>query len=175
MLASIIFVIAVGIVVYVIARQPDDFRITRSANMSASPSSVFEQVNDFHKWEAWSPWAKMDPACQNTFEGAASGKGAIFRWSGNRKVGQGNMTITESRSPDLILIRLEFLKPFKAVNTTEFTFKPAGEMTAVTWTMSGTNKFIGKTMSIIMNCEKMVGDQFEDGLRAMKAIVEKAK
>jgi hypothetical protein len=80
-------------------------------------------VNDFHNWEAWSPWAKLDPAAKATFEGPSAGTGAIFKWAGNKEVGEGSMTITESRPSDLIRIKLEFLRPFEATNSAEFTFK----------------------------------------------------
>lgn len=174
MLTTILILIAIVVVVFatLVAMQPDDFRVTRSTTISAAPAAVFAQVNDFHKWEAWSPWAKLDPACKNTFEGTTAGQGAIFSWSGNNKVGAGRMTITESRPTDQILIKLEFFKPFKATNTAEFTFKPQADQTLVTWTMSGKNNFMGKLFSLVMNCDKMVGGEFEKGLAAMKAIAK---
>ena len=140
--------------------------------MSASPAAVFAQVNDFHNWEAWSPWAKLDPACKNSFDGAHAGKGAGFAWAGNEKVGEGRMTITESRPSDLILIRLEFLKPFKATNTADFTFKAEGNQTIVTWSMSGKNNFFFKAFGLFVDCDKMVGKDFEKGLASMKSLVE---
>ena len=124
MLKKILIGIAVIILVFlvVVAVQPEDFRVTRSTTIAA-PAAVFEQVNDFHKWDAWSPWAKLDPACKNTFDGAPAGKGAMFAWDGNNKVGAGPHDVTESQPPELIRINLEFLRPFKATNTTEFAFK----------------------------------------------------
>src|SRR4029079_18322294 len=92
----------------VVALQPSDFRISRSAKMAAPPAAVFAQVNDYHNWDAWSPWAKLDPNAQVTFEGPTSGVGAKFIWSGNDKVGQGQQTITESRPDELVQIKLEF-------------------------------------------------------------------
>jgi len=131
-------------------------------------------VNDFHNWEAWSPWAKLDPAAKATFEGPSTGTGAIFKWAGNKEVGEGSMTITESRPSDLIRIKLEFLRPFEATNSAEFTFKPEGNRTAVTWSMEGKNNFIAKAVCLFMNMDKMVGGQFEQGLAQMKAVVEAA-
>jgi hypothetical protein len=125
---------------------------------------VFAQVNDFHNWEAWSPWAKLDPAAKAIIEGPRAGKGAIFRWAGNEEVGEGSMTITESRPSDLIRIKLEFLKPFEATNTAEFTFKPVDNQTNVTWSMEGQNNFIAKAVCLFMNMDQMVGGQFEKGL-----------
>ena len=158
----------------IIAGRPDEFVVSRATNISAAPAVVFAQVNDFHKWEAWSPWAKMDPACKNSFDGASSGTSAGFAWDGNKKVGAGRMTITESRPGDLILISLEFLKPFKATNTAEFTFKPEGNQTVVTWSMAGKNNFFFKVFGLFLDCDKMVGKDFENGLAAMKSVAEAA-
>ncbi len=161
------------VVVLVLAsRQPVQFRITRTAVMAASPATVFALVNDFHAWQDWSPWAKMDLQCKNHYEGAAAGVGAGFSWEGNNKVGAGRMTILESRSPELIRIKLEFFKPFKATNTAEFTFRREGDQTAVTWAMFGDSNFVGKIMNVFMNCDKMVGGQFEIGLASMKSLAE---
>jgi Polyketide cyclase / dehydrase and lipid transport len=158
----------------VIAMQPAEFRVVRTANMSAKAPEVFAQVNDFHNWEAWSPWAKLDPAIRNTYEGPSSGTGAIYTWAGNDEVGEGKMTITESRPSDLVRINLEFLKPFASSCITEFTFVPEGNQTAVTWSMAGKNTFVTKAVHLFMNMDKMIGGDFEKGLEQMKSVVEAA-
>src|SRR5262249_23304496 len=131
-------------------------------------------VNDFHNWEPWSLWAKLDPACKNTFEGAPAGKDAVFTWSGNDKVGEGRMTILESRPHELIRIKLDFIRPFPSTCTTEFTFRPEGQQTAVTWNMSGEKDYLSKAFCMFMNMDQMVGGDFEKGLAQMKAIAEAA-
>ena len=165
-IAILFFVLLVG--------RPDEFKVVRSATIAAPPATVFEQVNDFHKWDAWSPWVKIDPAMKQTYEGPASGTGAISRWAGNNQVGEGSMTITESRPNELIRFNLDFIKPMAGTSTTEFSFKPEGNQTTVTWSMSGRNNFIAKAMCLFMNMDKMVGGQFETGLTQMKSIVEAA-
>ncbi len=176
MLKKILIALAVIVIVFVVivALQPSEFRVARTATFSAPPPLVFDQVNDFHKWEAWSPWAKLDPAAKNSFEGPSAGIGAIFKWSGNNEVGEGSMTITESRPSDLIEIKLDFTKPFEATNTTEFTFKPEGNQTMVTWSMFGTNNFIAKAFCLFNSMDKMIGGQFEKGLAQMKSVAESA-
>ena len=165
-------VLVVGVLAALVAMQPAEFRIERSATIAAPAPAVFAQVNDFHNWEAWSPWAKLDPAARNSFEGAPAGKGAAFSWTGNSKVGEGRMTITESRPGELVRIKLEFLKPFEATNTAEFTFKPEGERTAVTWSMYGHNNFIGRAVCLFVNMDKALGGEFEKGLASMKSVAE---
>ena len=176
MLKKILIAIAVIIVVFliVVALQPADFRVTRSADMTAPQAAVFDQVNDLHKFEKWNPWGKIDPAMKVSYEGAATGVGSVYKWAGNNEVGEGRMTITESRPSDLVRIKLEFLKPFASIADTEFTFKPQGNQTAVTWSMSGKNNFMAKAMCLFMSMDKMIGSQFEKGLADMKAIVEAA-
>jgi uncharacterized protein YndB with AHSA1/START domain len=176
MLKKILIGLAVIIVVFiaVVAMQPSEMRVERSATISAPAPVVFAQVNDFHNWKAWSPWAKLDPAMKETYEGAPAGTGAVYGWAGNKEVGEGRMTIVESRPDERINIKLEFLKPFAATNVTDFTFKPQGDQTAVTWTMTAQNNFISKAMCLFMDMEKMIGDQFSQGLAQMKAIAEAA-
>jgi uncharacterized protein YndB with AHSA1/START domain len=169
LIALLVIIIAF---VVVVALLPADFRIERTGTISAPPAEVFAQVNDFHKWGAWSPWEKLDPALQRTYAGAPEGAGAIYSWTGNKQVGEGRMTLMESRPNDLISIKLEFLKPFKATNTAEFTFKPQGEQTVVTWSMTGRKNFVLKAFSLFMNMDKMVGGDFEKGLANMKSVVE---
>ncbi len=174
MLDIILILVAIAIIIFVIvaAMQPSDFHITRTGTINAPASAVFAQVNDLQKWDAWSPWAKLDPEAINSFEGPASGIGAIMRWAGNNKVGAGSMTIMESRPDEFISFKLEFLRPFAATNTAEFTFNSEDNQTTVTWSMYGKNNFKGKAIGLIMNCEKMVGGQFEKGLAALKSVVE---
>ncbi len=160
----------VAIFLIVVASQPSEFRVTRSASIPAPVSVVFEQVNDLHKWQAWSPWAKMDPAAKVSFAGPSAGVGASFSWAGNEKIGEGRMTITESRPGELVRFKLEFKKPFEGTNDAEFTFKPQDNGTAVSWSMSGQNNFLFKAVGLFMNCDKMVGDQFEEGLRNLTAV-----
>src|SRR5690242_10426955 len=141
-----ILVAAIAIFAVVVAMQPADYKVVRTASIGASPDKVFAQVNDFHKWEAWSPWAKIDPAAKYTYDGPTAGIGAIFTWAGNKQVGEGRMTVTESRPTDLIRIKLEFIKPFPSDCLTEFSFKPEGNNTIVTWAMSGTKNFMSKAV-----------------------------
>jgi hypothetical protein len=166
--------VVVLLLVVFIALQSSTYRVERSATINAPAPVVFAQVNDFHKWNAWSPWAKIDPAMKQTFEGAPAGVGAIYNWSGNKEVGEGRMTITESHPSDLVKIKLEFLRPFAATSDTTFTFKPEGNQTRVTWTMAGDKNFIAKAFHLFVNMDKMVGGDFEKGLAQMKSVAEAA-
>jgi uncharacterized protein YndB with AHSA1/START domain len=177
MLKGILIVLAVIIVVFVVivATRPDDFRVTRTATIAAPAAVVFEQVNDLHKWEAWSPWAKLDLSAKTSYEGPPSGVGATFHWDGNMDVGTGSMTITESRPGELVRFRLEFVKPFKGTNTAEFDFKTEGNQTTVTWSTFGKANFMTKAVGLFMDCDKIMGGQFEQGFANLKSVLEAAE
>jgi Polyketide cyclase / dehydrase and lipid transport len=176
MLTKILIALAVIIVLFlvVVATRPADFRITRSAAISAPPAVAFAQVNDLHNWQEWSPWAKLDPDAKVTFDGPTAGEGASFHWAGNSQVGEGTMRLVASRPSELVRFKIDFLSPFKATNDAEFTFRPVGDQTEVTWTMSGKNNFMAKAFGLFVDCDKMVGGEFEKGLANMKSVVESA-
>jgi hypothetical protein len=160
--------------VVIVALQPAQYRVTRTATIPAAPLVVFEQVNDLHKWQDWSPWEKLDPAMKRTFEGPGSGTGASYGWVGNKQVGEGKMSITESKANELVRLKLEFIKPFASTATTEFTFKPEGDKTSVSWSMSGDKNFMSKAICLFMNMDKTVGGDFEKGLASLKSLVQVA-
>ncbi len=174
MIKKVLIAFGVLIIVFlvVVAFQPADYVVLRSATIPGSLETVFNQVNDFHKWQAWSPWAKLDPAAKNTFEGPAAGTGAAFAWSGNSKIGEGRMAITESHTNDPVRIKLDFVIPFPSSANTEFTFKPDANQTLVTWTMTGHKNFISKAFCMFMNMDKMVGGDFERGLANLRSVTQ---
>ena len=151
------------------------YEVTRSAVIPAPAQDIFPLVNSFHEWTKWSPWEAVDPTMERSYSGSESGVGAKYTWSGNRKAGSGTMEIVDTAEPRNIKIRLEFTKPFKAVNPTSFTFTPSGDGTQVTWTMTGENKGIGKVFALFMNMDKMVGADFEKGLASLAGAVAQRK
>jgi uncharacterized protein YndB with AHSA1/START domain len=162
----------VALVLLYAATRPDTFRVARSTSIQAPPEKIFPLINDFHQWERWSPWEKVDPALKRTYSGAASGRGAAYEWFGNKEVGQGRMEIIESTPPSRLLIKIDFLVPFEAHNTVEFTLQAQGEHTLLTHAMSGPSPYLAKLMGIFFSMDKMIGDKFEEGLGSLKAIAE---
>ncbi len=177
MLIKILIVLGalIALVLIIAAFQPSTFVVSRSTLISAPPAQLFGEVNDFHRWLAWSPYEKMDPAMKRTYEGAAAGVGAIYTWSGNNSVGSGKMTLTESHPGEQIGIKLEFFAPMAGVCQATFSFRPEGGQTRVTWAMAGTNNYAAKIFCLFMNMDKMVGGQFAEGLANLKANAEGGK
>lgn len=152
------------------AMKPGDFRVERSATIAASPDVLFGHVNDCKKFESWSPWQKLDPNLKNVYSGPPSGVGASCTWSGNTQVGEGTCTIVESIPSQLVRQKLEMRKPMAGTNTADFTFTPEGEKTKVTWAMYGPQPYIGKVMSLFIDCDRMCGDLFVEGLKNLERV-----
>jgi hypothetical protein len=168
----ILAIVLIAAVLFFAAARPDTFRVQRSMNIKAAPEKVFTLINDFRNWDAWSPWEKMDLTMKKTHSGAESGKGAVYEWEGNKKVGQGRMEIIESSPASRILIQLDFIKPFEGHNMAEFMLKAEGGSTSITWAMYGPSPYFAKLMGLFCNMDNMIGKDFEAGLASIKTIAE---
>ncbi len=168
-----IVVIAIIVVLGLAVAKPDTFSLQRSTTIHAPPEKVFGYINDFHQWNAWSPWEKIDPNMQRTFSGASSGVGAMYAWSGNGKAGAGSMEIKTVTSPLNAQIALNFIKPITTNNVIEFMLEPKGDSTGVTWVMRGPLPFVSKVMTVFVSMDALVGKDFEAGLANLKAAAEK--
>ena len=170
---AIVIVVMIAAILIFAATKPETFTVQRAASIKAPPEKIFAVLDDFHNWGVWSPWEKMDPDMKRTFSGAANGKGAVYEWQGNSKVGQGRMEITDATEPTQVAIKLDFIKPFEGHNVAEFLLQPNGDATNVTWTMRGPSPYIAKVMSVFCNMDTMIGKDFEAGLANLKAATEK--
>ncbi|MBF6024626.1 SRPBCC family protein [Lysobacter niastensis] len=174
MFKTVLIVLAVLIagVLVLAATRPDTFRVERSTRIHAPPDRVFALINDFHRWQAWSPYEKKDPGMKRAFSGNPNGAGAAYAWDGDRNIGAGQMRITESVPTSRVALSLEFARPFKGHNQVEFTLQPKGGATEVTWAMHGPSPYIAKVMGLVFDMDEMIGEDFENGLADLKAVAE---
>ena len=168
-----ILLLGIGVVLTMAAIKPDEFRIQRSAAIKAPPEKIFPFINDFKQWGAWSPYEKLDPAMKRIYGDKTAGKGATYGWEGDGNVGSGSMEILNAPAPSQVTIKLDFMKPFEAHNTADFTLMPGTDGTTVTWAMFGPVPYKFKIVHLFMNMDKMVGGQFAEGLAKLKAAAEK--
>lgn len=174
---AVVLAIAIAVVLILAATKPTRFSVLRATSVKAPPEKIFPLINDFHQWGTWSPYENKDPAMKRSYSGAASGKGAVYAWDGNKNVGSGRMEILDASMPSKIVIKLDFFTPFEGHNTAEFTMLPQGDATNlttdVTWLMHGPAPFMSKVMQVFMNIDNMIGKDFEVGLANLKRLTEK--
>ncbi|GEP41051.1 SRPBCC family protein [Brevifollis gellanilyticus] len=167
-LLGLVAILAVVLVIPVF--KTPHYRVERSLAIAAPPAVLFDYVNNHKKFNEWNPFAKMDPQAKMTYSGPEAGVGAVSSWAGEL-TGEGSATITESKPNELVRERMDWKKPMEGVSTVEFTLKPEGDKTVVTWAMFGENNYVGKLMSLVMDCEKMCGPEFEKGLASLSQLV----
>jgi Polyketide cyclase / dehydrase and lipid transport len=167
----VLLVVIAGLAAF-IATRPAEFTIERTAQVNASPEAVFPLIDNFHNWQSWSPFEKLDPEMKKSFEGPEAGAGASYAWNGNGQAGEGRMTIEQSRPNDGVDMKLEFTRPFASTCKTKFLLVPDSGGTKVTWRMEGSNSFIGKAMSLVMNMDQMIGKEFEEGLSNLNKVTQ---
>lgn len=170
---AVVLVVGVAAILALAATKPDTFRVERATSIKAPPEKIFALLDDFHRYQSWSPYEKLDPAMKRTYSGAGNGKGAVYAWESDGKAGVGRMEIAEASSPSKVTINLDFVKPFEARNVVEFTLEPRGQSTDVTWAMRGSSPFLAKVMHVFFNMDRMVGEDFETGLANLKALAER--
>jgi len=168
-----VLLVAVAAILIYASTRPDSFRVERSAAMNAPPEKIFPYIEGLKRWTEWSPYEGRDPAMKRAYSGADSGKGAVYEWDGNDNVGKGRMEIVDSRPPNKVVIKLDFLKPFEGHNTAELTVEPKGGQTIVTWAMYGPSTFMTKLIGTFMDMDDMIGRDFAAGLAKLKTVVEK--
>src|SRR2546423_9036428 len=164
-------IIVVGFII-IVAIQPSSYRVMRSVVIAAPQEAVFPHMNELKKWEAWNPWGKADPNMKLTYDGPASGVGANYSWAGNKEAGEGHATITESRPGESVKYKMEFFKPMSGSSEMEFSFKPQGNQTEITMTVTGEKNFMAKAFCLFVSMDKMIGGKFEKALADLKAIAE---
>ena len=170
---AVVLAIAIAAVLILAATKPDTLRVQREISIKAPADRIFPLINDFHQWVTWSPYENKDPAMKRIYSGADSGKGAVYAWDGDKNVGSGRMEILETAAPQKIVIKLDFFKPFEGHNTAEFTMLPQGDVTNLSWTMTGPAVFMSRVIQVFMNLDRMIGRDFETGLANLKKLTEK--
>jgi Polyketide cyclase / dehydrase and lipid transport len=167
----VVALVIAGVLLYA-ATRPDTFRVQRTASITAPPERIFPLIDSLRSGEKWSPYYRKDPAMKGTYSGPDRGAGASFEFAGNKDVGSGRVTITDTTPPGKVEMRLQMFEPFAADNVVEFTLSPRGATTDVTWAMRGKQPYLAKVMTLFFDMDKMVGTDFAAGLANLKAIAE---
>jgi uncharacterized protein YndB with AHSA1/START domain len=171
-LIVIALVVLLALILIYAATRPDTFHVERSISIKAPPEKIFALINDFRQWDAWTPYNK-DPAMKKTYSANTSGKGAHYAWEGNKEVGQGEITITDTTPPREIEMELHMIKPFEGRNHVVFSIDAAGDSTKVIWALEDRHTYFVKLLSVFLNLDKMIGSDFETGLAKLKAVAER--
>lgn len=166
-----LLLIAVSVVLFIAAKSPSDFRISRSIQIGIPSDKIVPLIANLHRFNEWNPFIKADPGAKISYSGAEAGVGAHCGWSSTGQAGVGSMTVTQ-QTDRAIGMDLNFEKPFSAENKVIFGLLPNPDgSTSVSWTMTGQRPFLHRVLAVFINFDEMIGGQFDIGLRELKSRV----
>jgi len=169
-LIAIMVVLLIGVLALMFL-SPKKMVFQESMTIDAPANMVYNQVNDFKNWEAWSPWSKLDPDAINTYSEKTSGVGAKWSWKGNDKIGEGTQAIVSSEKGKSIRTSLEF-NGFNGTSYSDWSFTPDGNKTKVSWGFDGAEtNLLFRPFNLFM--KGGLKKTYKEGLAKMKGIVEK--
>lgn len=162
-----LLVVIVGIII-VSRFQANTYTVERTGIISASPAVVYAQLIDFRNWVKFDPCIEQDSNTVFTYEGATSGVGAKYTWD-SKTIGTGSMTIAEVTPNEEVIMDQHTLKPWESMSKTTFKIAPQGNVTKLTWSMTGEHNFISRIMCVFTSMDNMIGGQYERGLERMSS------
>lgn len=171
----IILLIIVAVVLVLAIRKPNRFSVKRAVLIDANATELFPYINSLKLFRQWSPWEGRDLAMKATHSGEESGPGSIYEWDGDKKVGQGRMEILSSEANRQVIIKIDFIRPFDAHNTVEFLLTPELKKTRIEWKIYGPNVLMSKVMQVFVSMDRMIGPDFDQGLKNLQSLIEQQK
>lgn len=164
-IAVLVVLLAIG------ATRPRHFHVARRATISAPPTVVYAQLEDIRLWSQWNPFQRSDPTIRVTYSGPRAGVGASYHFKGNR-VGEGRMTLTETRPNERVSVQGEFIRPITATHRIDFVLEPDGKATALTWSITGEKPLVARALGLLCNMDEHIGAEFDKGLAHLKFVAE---
>lgn len=154
---------------------PSTVHVEREITINTPPETIFALVSDFRQWDAWSPWASLDPDASLTITG--SGIGQTMTWSSdNPQVGSGTQEVVELERPIYLKTHLTFAG--QGESDAAFTLIPDHDVTRVRWSLDTDSRegvplwqqpiatYFGFAL------DSMLGSTYETGLQNLKALAE---
>lgn len=166
LLLIIAFVLIAGIFV------SKTYHLEKSISINAPKEKVWSNVNSLQKMMKWTPFLDRDPNAQGSYEGQEGAVGSVYRWKGNKEVGEGNQTITKIDGPNSILTHLSFIEPFSGEADAYMNLTDEGGGTKATWGFDTKYAYPMNVMQLFINMDEMMGAEYDKGLSRLKKISE---
>lgn len=167
-------IIGIGVVLALflgyVSTRDGKFLYERSGVINASPEKIFPYISQFKLGGQWSPYEKGIEMPKNY--GGTEGQVGSWMEFGPSKSGSGRLEILELVPNEMVKLSLHMTAPFEAQNIVIYRLIPEKEGTRFSWAMEGNGGFMGKLMTTIIDCEKMVAGQFTDGINNLKTLIE---
>lgn len=175
---STLILSALGILIFFlifISTREGKFNYERSGLINASAEKIYPFISNLRLGVKWNPYNQRDPEIKLNFIGADGTIGSKMEFVGNIQAGSGSVEIKRLILNQAVDIHLIMTKPLAADNIISYTLTPEGNATRFSWRMYGDGGFMGKLMNVIIDCEKMMFKDFDEGIQNLKDVVESQK
>jgi uncharacterized protein YndB with AHSA1/START domain len=172
--AGLVFVLALIFIGYV-ANRDGNFKCERSGEVHALPQEIFPYLSELKLSQAWSPYEKSVGVMTKKYTGTDGAVGSAMEFEGGWRIGSGRIEILRIVPNELVELKLTMGKPFFSEQFIQYNLTPTLDGAVVNLSILGRGGFIGKILSIFIDSEKLIGDQFSLGILNLKHVVESSK
>src|SRR5512140_2020804 len=144
----------------------------RAVSIAAPPAVVLALISDLRRWPEWSPRERLDPVVRRTYGGPPAGLGSSYYWSGEARVGERRLTITDL-SAAMVGVELELKKPRPADSDLEFRVSEDKGGTRLSVGVVGQSDLDGRPLGFFTSADKTIGPELAAALAGIKDLAEK--
>jgi effector-binding domain-containing protein len=173
---KIILYIVIALVVIVFGLSfiaPTKMHVERTIVIKAPKEVIFKNVKMFSNNKKWSPWEEKDSNIKTSIEGTDGSVGAMYKWVGNKDVGEGEQTIRKIDENRSVETDLHFIKPWESHAVAYTNLDDTSDGVKVSWGFNGEMSRPFNIMGLFMNMDRSIGGEYEKGLAKLKALSEK--
>ncbi len=152
-----------------------DFNIEKEVTIKKSRQDVFNYIRVLKNQTNYSKWVMMDPNAKMEYRGTDGAVGSVSAWdSENKNVGKGEQEIVKLDDGKRMDLVIRFKKPFESTADAYMITEDAGpDQTKVKWGFHSKMAWPTNLFTVMMNMEKMVGDDLQTGLTNLKGVMER--
>lgn len=153
---------------------PISQKLERSITINTSAAGIYAQLSKLENFNKFSVWSQQDSSAIYTLTGTDGTIGAATSWKGSPEIsGEGKIEIIALEPNRKVMHTFHFTKPKKGKAESTFSLLETNkESTTVTWTFIMATPRPWNIFNLFFSLDKQMGKDFEDGLAAMKTMIE---
>ncbi len=165
-----VLLVTLGLSFFLSANQ----KVERTVIINASAPVIYNHLIKLENFNKFSVWSQQDSTAVYTLSGKDGTVGASTSWKGSPEIsGEGKIEIVALEPNKKVTHTLQFSQPKKGKAESVFLLNETNkETTSVTWTFKMATPRPWNIFNLFYSLDKQMGKDFEDGLTALKNMIE---
>jgi len=153
---------------------PTSQKIERSIVINTYATTIYNELIKLENFNKFSVWSQQDSTAVYTMAETDGTVGASTSWKGSPEIsGEGKIVIKALEPNRKVVHQLNFTQPKKGTAESVFVLNETNKATTtVTWTFNMATPRPWNIFNLFYSLDKQMGKDFEDGLTAMKTMIE---